>query len=182
MTLRLTLGFDPGLTGALVVLADGEPRDITHLPVHSVPDPTKANPDRRKQELNPFRLSAIVRGILRNHPGADVCAVLEHIAMRPDNSRSSDQRVGENFGAIKGVLGSLGVPWTMVRPQCWKRHFDLIGTEKDVARQYVLARWPEFGVAFLQKRDIGRADALLIARWGWETEAHAGPHLVPRSA
>lgn len=182
MTLRLTLGFDPGLTGAIAVLADGEPIAFRDLPTHQVPDQTKAAPDRTKRELNPFRLSSLLRDVLRAHPGADVHAVLEVIGMRQENSRVSDQRVGENFGVLKGVLGSLAIPWTRVRPQEWKAHHGLIGTEKDAARLLVLRRWPNMGIAFTQKRDIGRADAVLIARWGFDTEAHASPFTVPRRA
>lgn len=182
MTLRLTLGFDPGLTGAIAVLADGEPLAFRDLPTHLVPDPTKPKPDRTKRELNPFRLSSVLRDVIRAHPGASVHAVLEVIGMRQENSRVSDQRVGENFGVLKGVLGSLAIPWTRVRPQEWKAHHGLIGTAKDDARLLVLQRWPTFGIAFTQKRDIGRADALLIARWGFDTEAHASPFVVPRRA
>lgn len=182
MTLRLTLGFDPGFTGAIAVLADGEPVLMRDIPVHSVPSPTQEKPDRTKREINPFRLSMVLREVLRSHPGADVLAVLEDVSVMPADSKVAGFRFGESLGALKGVLGSLGIRWTTVRAQAWKKHHGLIGTEKDAARLLVLQRWPSVGIAFTQKRDIGRADAVLIGRWGFDTEAHASPYVVPRRA
>lgn len=171
MTLRITIGVDPGVTGAIVVLADGEPVQFLDMPCND-------RPGGYGQDVNPFRLTAMLREVRQRHPGADVFAVLEHVAMRPGNSRGSDQRSGENIGVVKGVLGALDIHWSQVQPQRWKKWFSLIGTDKDIARQYAINRFPKLAMALSRKKDIGRADALLIALWGWDNEAYADQPLL----
>lgn len=161
--LRITIGVDPGISGALVVLADGEPVQFIDMPTYA-----RASGGN---EVDPFRMSAIVRGIVQQHSGAFISAAIERIATRPTDSRVNNQNIGEGYGIIKGVLGSHGIRWCEVRPQVWKKYFGLIGTEKDDARLYAIKRHPAATSCMARKKDNGRADALLIARWAWETES-----------
>lgn len=170
---RITLGVDPGISGAIVVLADGEPVQFIDMPTYE-----RANGGN---EVDPFQLSAVLRGLMPLHRGAFFSACLEVIATRPTNSRGLDQRAGEGYGIVKGVLGSLGIRWCEVRPQVWKKYYGLIGTEKDVARQYCVERFTTVASCMQRKKDNGRADALLIARWAWETE-NFGPIAGTRAA
>ncbi|MGA0588829.1 hypothetical protein ACO2Q2_17145, partial [Dyella sp. KRB-257] len=73
--LRLTIGVDPGMLGALVVLADGIPDQFIDMP--TVPRPTTGN------EVDAFRLAALLRGVLQRHPGAHVFAAVEAVSVRP---------------------------------------------------------------------------------------------------
>ena len=73
----------------------------------------------------------------------------------------------------RGVLGCLSVPIIDVAPQRWKRHLGLTGVEKDVARTLAIQRFPAAGEQLKRKKDIGRADALLVALWAYETEQAA---------
>lgn len=167
MTLRLTLGIDPGVTGAIAVLADGEPVQFVDLPGFDRPNGGR--------ELNPFKLAASLRGILQTHPGASVHATLEEVGAFSGEGRRSGFRFGEGFGIVKGVLGSQGIAWSLAPPKAWKKHFGLQKTDKDDARIYALRRFPSLAHALSRKKDIGRADALLIALYAWETEAHVEP-------
>lgn len=163
MTFRITLGIDPGIQGAIVVLADGEPVQFIDMPVYQ----------RRNggNEVDPSRMSALLRGLQQQYSGAYFSACLELISTRPTDSRVNNQNIGEGFGIIKGVLGALGIQWCDVRPQVWKKYYALIGTEKDVARQYAMQRFPRVAQCLSRKKDNGRADAALIGRWAWETES-----------
>lgn len=163
---RLTIGVDPGVFGALVVLADGAPLQIVDMPVKA--RKTKGN------EVDAFRLASIVRGVIQQARGAHVMAVLEPPSMRPGESPTRGQHSGEGYGVLKGVFAALGVRWVTVQPQTWKRHFGLLKTEKDVARQFAMNRFPTHAIHLCRKKDNGRGDAALIALWGWETEQHAG--------
>jgi len=163
--LRLTIGVDPGILGALVVLGDGEPLQFTDMP--TMPRKTRGN------EVDARRLVGIVRGILQASSGAHVMAVLEPPSTRPGESPTAGQHSGEGYGVLKGVFAALCVPWVEVRPQLWKRHFGLLGTVKDVARQYAMQRFPRHAQHMSRKKDNGRGDAALIALWAWETEQHA---------
>lgn len=164
-TMRVTIGVDPGVKGALVVLADGEPSQFIDMP--TLPRKNGGN------EVDPFRLAATLRGVMQRYPGAHCMAVIETIAMRPTNSRGSDQKAGEGSGIVKGVLGALGIRWVHAYPQTWKRYYHLLKTEKDIARQLAMNNFPGQAQWLCRKIDNGRADALLIARWAWETEQHA---------
>ena len=73
--LRLTIGVDPGILGALVVLGDGEPLQFIDMPTR--PRKTSGN------EVDAFRLASIVRGIVQQARGAHVMAVLEPPSTRP---------------------------------------------------------------------------------------------------
>jgi crossover junction endodeoxyribonuclease RuvC len=163
--LRLTLGIDPGTSGAIVVLADGEPVRLLDMPANDRLDIGR--------EVNPVSLAAQLRGLSMQYPGAHVMAALELVGSRPMEGSRSVFRFGEGYGVVKGVLGALGIGWVTVRPQAWKKHHGLIGTEKDAARIYAMQRFPRVALSLKRKRDGGRADALLIARWAWETEQHA---------
>jgi crossover junction endodeoxyribonuclease RuvC len=71
---------------------------------------------------------------------------------------------GVSYGVVQGVLASLFIPYILVRPAEWKKRAGLIGAEKDKARTIAQQLYPQAELA--RKRDVGRADAILIARHG----------------
>lgn len=165
MTLRLIIGCDPGQTGCLALLADGEPSGFIDMPTM----PRKAG----GFEVNAASLAAKVRGCMQKHPGAHVLAVVEQVSAMKGQGVSSMFRFGQSDGVLRGVLGALGIGYVEVHPQSWKRHFGLWGTEKDAARSLAIRRFPSVADELARKKDIGRADALLLALWAENTEAHA---------
>lgn len=164
--MRLTIGVDPGISGALVVLADGVPEQFIDMP--TLPRPTTGN------EVDAFRLAAQLRAVLQRHPGAHIFAAVEAVSVRPGESPTRGKNAGEGVGTVKGVLATLGIHWVVVQPQSWKRHLGLLKTEKDIARQFAMNRFPKHAIHMARKKDNGRGDAALIALWCWETEQHAG--------
>lgn len=172
MTLRLVLGIDPGQSGAISALADGDYAGVFDMPCSA--RATKGS------EVSGAALASCLRIIRENHPGAYVTAALEQINAMPswggkDVERrtmgsTSMLRFGEAFGVVKGVLGALGIGYVTVLPQTWKRHHGLIGSEKDDARLLTIKRMPAAASMLQRKKDIGRADALLIAQWAEQTE------------
>ena len=73
--------------------------------------------------------------------------------------------VGVGFGVWLGVLAALPLPHTRVRPAIWKR---ALGLEKD-KEQARLRAMPLFPSADLHRQqDHGRAEALLLAWYGWQ--------------
>jgi crossover junction endodeoxyribonuclease RuvC len=167
MTNKLTLGIDPGQTGAIAIIADGVPVGFIDMP--TIPRKSSG------EEIDCATLADRLRDILAAHPGARVRAALEQVNAMPSYGgagverrsmgATSAMRFGESFGAIKGVLGSLRISYEMVGAQAWKKKFGLIGTEKDVARTIAIQRYPEMASQLCRKKDIGRADALLIGTW-----------------
>lgn len=172
MTNRITLGVDPGATGAIAILADGEVDSLIDMPV--TPRKSKGN------EVNASALAASLRGVLQKHPGAYVVAILESVNAMPSFSREGEARrgmgsqtsfnFGESFGIVKGVLACLGIGYVLVQAQTWKRHLRLTGCEKDCARTLMIQRFPSAAASLARKKDVGRADALCLALYGDTTE------------
>lgn len=162
MTLRLTLGCDPGQTGAVAVLADGVVDRFIDMPT----SPRRAG----GMQVNGAALADELRETLRQHPGAHVLAVVEQVGAMPKQGSVSGFRFGQSDGVLRGVLGALRIGLIEVPPQMWKRHLRLTGQNKDAARTFAIQRFPEASPRLARKKDIGRADALLIALWAETTE------------
>lgn len=166
MTHRLVLGIDPGQSGAIAALADGAPKEFWDMPTM----PRKAGGN----EVDAATLATNIRNIIGRNPGAYTVAVLEAVSAMPKQGVSSVFRFGESFGIVKGILGALRVPVVLVPAATWKRRLGLWGTEKDFARTLAIQRFPIAADPLRRKKDVGRADALLIAHWAELTEA-VGP-------
>lgn len=160
--LHITIGIDPGQSGALAVVADGAFERFVDMPVM----PRRAG----GQHVNGGELARAMREILARHPGAARLAVLEEVSAMPKQGVSSVFRFGEGYGVIRGVLGALQIPFITVHSSKWKRDAGLIGHEKDVARTSAIQRFPAAAPELTRKKDCGRADALLIAAWAEATE------------
>mgnify|MGYP002777218453 CR=1 FL=1 len=180
MTLRLTIGIDPGLTGAIAAVADGEPAGCYDMP-------TRARRRGTGREIDAHRLQELLREILRNHQGAAVTVVLEVVAGFTGRAASRSFTFGQGDGKVRAVLECMGLDLTMVEvyPQTWKGHYGLLAPRvkngepkppvpgKDASRARVVAMFPNQALPFLRAKDDGRAEALLLALWAIQTEAAA---------
>lgn len=174
MTFKVVLGIDPGIAGAIAVLADGEFDQFIDMP-------TVERNIGKGSAIDARELPALLRGLFSRHQGADFSAALEYVNAMPATKgqggeeraamgSSSAFRFGEGYGIVKGVLGSLGIKWQLVFPQSWKSHFFLLKQPKDAARLRAIELVPAAAPHLTRKKDIGRADSLLIARYGWHRE------------
>lgn len=91
-------------------------------------------------------------------------AFIEHVGSMPGQGIASTFKFGASFGAVLGVIAALQIPHHLVRPQKWKKHFGL-SADKERSRALALRLWPS-SEAFARKKDEGRAEAALIARYG----------------
>jgi crossover junction endodeoxyribonuclease RuvC len=156
MSARVVLGIDPGQTGAIAVF-DGER-------IEAVLDmPTMPRLHGQGQQVDPANLAT---ALLDLRHGRNASAVLEAVSAMPGQGVSSTFRFGESVGVVLGVLGALQVPVRMVTPARWKRAAGLLGRDKDAARTLAIQLHPEVAVLLARKKDIGRADAVCIARFG----------------
>lgn len=162
MTLRITFGIDPGLSGAIATLIDGEPGPMLDMPTRRIDG---------KGEVDARALATWIREQRAAHPGAYVSACLELVSAAPMGGRqqgtASMFAFGDGYGQIKAVLDVLGIPYTRVTPAVWKRHFGIAGKSKDAdaGRQLALVRFPSAADQLRRKKDSGRADGLWLALW-----------------
>ena len=145
------LGIDPGLSGALALLAPGG------LSVFDVPT-MKAR--TRGREVN---WPEVARWI--DAAGHIDYALIEQVGARPGQGVSSMFKFGYVAGGLRGVVAAHFIPITMVTPQSWKRAM-AVPKEKDGARARASDLFPSHCDLFVRVKDHGRAEASLIALWG----------------
>ncbi|WP_434456519.1 hypothetical protein JQR85_13600 [Stutzerimonas urumqiensis] len=156
----MIIGIDPGCSGALVVL-DGKGSVVAHEQMPTVKVGTKSRVN-----------GAAVAAFLRNN----VCsleshAFLEQVGAMPGQGVSSMFTFGHAAGVVEGILQGLGIPYTLVTPQAWKKKAGLIGADKDAARSRAIQLYPDLRILDLKGKGQAVADAILIARFGAKGEA-----------
>lgn len=180
MTLRLVVGIDPGLTGAIAAVADGEPSGCYDMP-------TRARRRGTGREIDAHRLRELLREILHQHQGAAVTVVLEIVSGFTGRAASRSFAFGQGDGKVRAVLECMGLDLNMVEvyPVTWKGHYGLVAPRakkgepkppapgKDASRARVVAMFPDKALPFLRAKDDGRAEAVLLALWAIKTEAWA---------
>ena len=151
------IGIDPGQTGGMALLVRGQVDSLYDMPVSS-------RLHGKGQQIDAAELASMLRGAMLENPG--LVAHVEAVSAMPGQGVSSMFRFGESLGIILGVIGALGIPFRWVTPQKWKKAAGLIGKDKDAARTLAIQLHPECADRLTRKKDVGRADALLIARFG----------------
>ena len=156
----ILIGIDPGVSGAVAILKRGE---------HFVFDMPVMNLSGKKQQVNASELGKLFR---ENLPyvgadyGVDATAYVEQVHSMPGQGVSAMFNFGTGYGVIQGVLGALQIPMVLVSPAVWKRRAGLTGKPKDASRTLAQQLYPAAPLGL--KKHVGRADAILIARFGSE--------------
>ncbi len=153
------IGIDPGISGALACLR----LDAENVELIEVADLPLMTFGQHKQQLNPV---AFADKLLRLKKMANgVCTLyLEQVNAMPQQGVVSMFNFGMNYGMIQGVIAALALPMVLVKPRIWKQKAGLLNKDKDAARTLVIQRFPEANLN--HKKDIGKADAILIAMYG----------------
>ena len=91
--------------------------------------------------------------------------IVEQVSAMPGQGVTSMFNFGQTFGSIKGICAALNLPIFYVRPAKWKKHFELINSSKDASRTKVIEMYPSISTRLSRKKDVNKADAILIARY-----------------
>ena len=94
--------------------------------------------------------------------------VIERVASMPKQGVASTFKFGVAYGIVRGIVATLQIPAIFVTPGKWKRHFGL-AADKEESRSRALQLWPARSDLFKRKKDHGRAEAALLARFYAET-------------
>ena len=143
------LGVDPGITGGIAflfanrVVAEDIPTAGGEVDVDTLV--------RRVREMQP------------------ALAIIERANAMPKQGVASTFKYGVAYGALRTVVALCNIPYRLVTPGKWKNHFGL-DSDKEKSRALAIQFWPGCGY-FARKKDHGRAEAVLIARYGAETIA-----------
>lgn len=145
----MTIGIDPGITGAIAVLDDNG--------YWSEEMPTMATGAKGRRCVNPLG----VRDILLSMGKQTV--YLEKVHAMPVNGSVANFSMGSSFECVRTVCMLLGFPLVLVTPGSWKKHFKLT-KDKEMCRARAIELFPE--ESFQRKKDVDRAEAMLIAYYG----------------
>lgn len=150
------IGIDPGQSGALAVIEKG-------LVVKVIDMPTMGRTHGKGQQVDPYSLASELFEI---GPSNISGVIMEQVGSMPGQGVTSMFNFGESVGVVKGVLGALQIPVRMVSSIRWKKTAGLTGKDKDASRALALQLHPEAADHLTRKKDQGRAEAILIARFG----------------
>jgi crossover junction endodeoxyribonuclease RuvC len=155
----ITIGIDPGLSGAIGILNEGRYVDVVDMPIVS------KGSGSVKNEVDPMGLIKI----LRSYAPADeyVMAVLERVNAMPGQGVSSVFSLGDSFGCARSAITACRFEMTYIAPTQWKKHFKLT-SDKEMSRALAIRMFPDAPLNL--KKHSDRAEALLMARWLHETK------------
>ena len=154
------LGIDPGLSGAIAVLENKKVLSMFDMPVMS-------EGKKNKKQLNSAQLVNIIKN--NTNDNEEKAVVVEQVNAMPGQGVTSMFNFGQTFGAIKGVCAALGLPIFFVRPSKWKKYFELLNASKDSSRTKVIEMYPLLSSQLAKKKDVNKSDAILIARYYYDT-------------
>ena len=150
----IIIGVDPGINGAISIIENKKILEVYDTP-------TMIDGKKNKRQINSAQVSNIFKE--RLNLNKDVIVIVEQVNAMPGQGVTSMFNFGQSFGVIKGICAALSLPIYFVRPTKWKKHFNLIKTNKDASRTKVIESYPEISSKLHRKKDSNRADAILIA-------------------
>ena len=146
------LGIDPGLQGALATW-DGKQLIVVDVPI------MKAR--TRGNEINLPALSDVVSQLAPFE-----VAYVERNSVRPEEGISSAQKNGLVAGMLLGCVVMCCRQINRPTPTYWKRAMKLT-KDKEYSRTRAIEEFPDYHHFFARKKDHNRAEASLLALYGY---------------
>lgn len=152
------VGIDPGMAGAIALLADGRPW-VADLPVVR-PRTTSGSV---RSDFDYPAIVSVFRTLLAVVPAAAVTVCLEEAQNLPTDTPKTARQVGWSCGMWPLFCAQLQLPLVRVSPVTWKRFFRLLGADKTAVLHAARQRWPTAELSLL--KDHHRAEALFLAEY-----------------
>ena len=152
----LIIAIDPGINGAICFFENGEVKDVLEMP-------TMAEGKKNKRQVNGHQMYNELSYRIKKYNIQNINVVVEQVSAMPGQGVTSMFNFGQSFGVIKGLCAAMQLPIFFVRPAKWKKHFELINTQKDASRTKAIEMFPKVSSILSKKKDSNKADAILIA-------------------
>ena len=167
------IGFDPGVTGGYAVLEQCGHQPLQVLEVNDIP---KVKSHRYKNKVKNRIDSDALMSIVERYTDAVCYCELVYGMKKGQEAQQGSQSIfefGYHTGMMESVLyATFAAPRiNYVAPFVWKKHFNLLKTEKTATVEYCNQMFPTLK---LPKTKTGRADALLIGLYGMTMEVRRG--------
>jgi crossover junction endodeoxyribonuclease RuvC len=156
------IGIDPGLDGAIAILADG-------LPERCYSMPTLPSGKGTGRILDLHDLADLIRELTEDAPAIAKKAFVEKQTAFKKQGLASTGKTFEQYGMIQALLAAHRWPMQIVRPQEWQKEMFCGDASKDTKAASLLCAkrtFPSFGWPVQKAKQIGCADALNIAEYG----------------
>ena len=158
----LIIGIDPGISGSICFFKDGKILDVIEMP-------TMTEGKKNKKQVNGSQIYNEIFKRVNKLEISDIRVIVEQVSAMPGQGVTSMFNFGQSFGILKGICSAMQLPIYFVRPAKWKKHFNLINSEKDASRTRAIEIFPYFSSQLSKKKDANKADAILIASFYYET-------------
>ena len=161
--MRLVLGIDPGVNGALALI-DADKREIINI--WDTPNYEEVlTTGKLRKSIDVEELVRIFDRIetMEAQSSGPVQVKIEKVQAFGKQSAPA----AFNFGYAAAIPYALATAYSweieLISPVAWKRYHTLQATSKDAARIKVRNAFPQHKDWFKRKLDVDRADAVLIA-------------------
>lgn len=154
--MKTILGIDPGMSGALAIY------DGTELIIHDMPTFEITKGKNKRKRIDVSALKRIVETC-----DFDTHAFIEQVSAQPGNGAAAAFTYGFGCGVIEAVVQCCGLAFTYAPPQTWKKAMSC-PKDKDAARHRASQLLPKFAHCWDLKKHDGRAEASLIALYGFQ--------------
>ncbi len=158
----LIIGIDPGITGSICFFKNNKVIDVIEMP-------TMIDGKKSKKQVNGAQIYNEILKKIEGIEKQDIRVVIEQVSAMPGQGVTSMFNFGQSFGILKGICSAMQLPMYFVRPAKWKKYFGLINSEKGASRTKAIEMFPYFSSNLSKKKDINKADAILIACFYSET-------------
>ena len=156
------IGIDPGISGSICFFEKGKIIDVVEMP-------TMTEGKKNKKQVNGAQIYNEITKRINKAEKNNARVIIEQVSAMPGQGVTSMFNFGQSFGILKGICSAMQLPMFFVRPAKWKKHFNLINSEKDASRTRAIEIFPYFSAQLSRKKDSNKADAILIASFYYET-------------
>ena len=158
----LIIGIDPGISGSICFFEDGKIIEVIEMP-------TMVEGKKNKRQVNGSQIYNEISDRISSRKKENIRVVVEQVSAMPGQGVTSMFNFGQSFGILKGICSAMQLPLYFVRPAKWKKHYNLINSQKDASRTRAIEIFPYFSSQLSKKKDSNKADAILIASFYYET-------------
>ena len=152
----MIIGIDPGISGSICFFLDGIIKDVIEMP-------TMTDGKKNKRQVNGAQIFNEISERINEIDKKNIKVVIEQVSAMPGQGVTSMFNFGQSFGVLKGIFSAMQIPMDFVSPVKWKRHYNLINTQKDSSRTKAIEFFPYISSKLSRKKDANKADAILIA-------------------
>ena len=158
----LIIGIDPGISGSICFFEDGKIIDVIEMP-------TMTEGKKNKRQINGPQVYNEISKRIKKIDKKDIRVIIEQVSAMPGQGVTSMFNFGQSFGILKGMCSAMQLPMYLIRPAKWKKYYNLINSEKDASRTKAIEIFPYYSSNLSKKKDVNKADAILIASYYYET-------------